>query len=78
MRAAVSTVERTDVTPARCPAMRGKCRRARPAAVAVHDDGDVFWEPFRIKPLINFRFLAIQPGRNRRLQANLCCFMKLT
>ena len=27
MRAAVSTVERTDVTPARCPAMRGKWRR---------------------------------------------------
>jgi hypothetical protein len=38
----------------------------------------VFREPFRIKPLINFRFLAIQPGRNRRLQANLCCFKKLT
>ena len=51
---------------------------ARPATVAVHDDGDVLREPFRIKPLINFRFLAIQPGRNRRLQANLCCFKKLT
>ena len=50
----------------------------RPATVAVHDDGDVFREPFRIKPLVNFSFLAIQPGRNRRLQANLCCFKKLT
>jgi hypothetical protein len=61
--------------------MSGHARQvsaARPATVAVHDDSDVFREPFRIKPLINFRFLAIQPGRNRRLQANLCCFKKLT
>ncbi len=50
----------------------------RPAAVAVHDDGDVFWEPLRIEPLINFRFLVIQPGRNCRLQANLCYLLKLT
>ena len=62
-------------------AMSGHARQvpaARPAAVAVHDDGDVFREPFRIKLSVNFRFLAIQPGRNRRLQANLCCFKKLT
>ena len=51
---------------------------ARPAPVAVHDDGDVSWEPRRIKPVINVRFLAIQPGRNCRLQANLCCLLTLT
>ena len=62
-------------------AMSGDARQmapARPAAVAVHDNGDVFWEPLRIQPQINFRFLAIQPGRNCCLQANLCCLLKLT
>src|SRR5437667_12214887 len=42
---------------------------ARPASVAVHDDGDVLWEPCRIEPMINVRLFAIQPGRNCRLQA---------
>ena len=51
---------------------------AGPAAIAVHDDCDVSWEPRRIEPMINFRFLAIQPDRNRRLQANLCCLLTLT
>ena len=50
----------------------------RPTAVAVHDNGDVFWEPLRVKPRINFRFFAVQPGRNCCLQANLCCLLKLT
>jgi hypothetical protein len=43
----------------------------RPAAVAVHDDGDVFGEPCRIKPFEYFSFLAIQLRRNCRSQANL-------
>jgi hypothetical protein len=42
---------------------------SRPAAVAVHDDGNVFWEPVRIEPLKNFGFFAIQAGRNCRSQA---------
>src|SRR5204863_222847 len=28
---------------------------ARPPSVAVHDDGDVLWEPRWIEPMINFR-----------------------
>jgi hypothetical protein len=54
--------------------MSGNARQmaaARPASVAVHDDGDVLWEPFRIEPLVNFGFLAIQSGRNCSVQANL-------
>ena len=77
MRAAVSTVDRTEATPPGASYTR-QVPAARPAAVAVHDDGDVSWEPRRIKPLINFRFLTIQPDRNRRLQANLCCLLTLT
>jgi hypothetical protein len=41
---------------------------ARPTAVAVHDDGDVMWEPFRIEPLVYFRFFSVQSGRNCCLQ----------
>jgi hypothetical protein len=43
---------------------------AGPAAVAVHDDRNMFWEPRWIEPLINFSLFAIQPGRNCRLQGN--------
>jgi hypothetical protein len=43
---------------------------ARPSAVAVHDNGDVLWEPFRIKPLIYLGFFSIQSGRNCCLQGN--------
>ncbi len=50
----------------------------RPAAIAVHNDCDVFWEPRRIKPPVSFRLFAIQPGRNRRLQRNLFRLLKLT
>src|SRR5436305_11933286 len=50
----------------------------RPAAIAVHNDCDVFWEPRRIKLPVSFRFFAIQPGRNRRLQRNLFRLLKLT
>src|SRR2546428_10335180 len=50
----------------------------RPAAIAVHNDCDVFWEPRRIKPPVSFRLFAIQPGRNRRLQRNLFRLSKLT
>ena len=53
-------------------AMSGHARQmtaARPASVPVHDDGDVFWEPFWIEPQVNFRFFAIQPGRNCCLQS---------
>ena len=42
-RAQPSTVARTALTPARCPGWRGSARRGGPAAVAVHDDGDVAW-----------------------------------
>jgi hypothetical protein len=52
--------------------MPGNARQmapSRPAAVAVHNDGDVFWEPSRIEPRVNFGFFMIQPGRNRRSQA---------
>src|SRR5947199_9364824 len=50
----------------------------RPAAIAVHNDCDVFWEPRWIKLPVSFRFFAIQPGRNRRLQRNLFRLLKLT
>ena len=50
----------------------------RPATVAVHNDCDVFREPRRIKLPVSFRFFAIQPGRNRRLQRNLFRLLKLT
>ena len=45
------TVARTASTPRRWPAMRGRRRRCRPAAVAVHDDGDV---PRHVAGLRNF------------------------
>ena len=78
MQDAVSTVERTDDTPARCPAMRGQMAPLGPSAVAVHDNGDVSWEPLRIQPQINFGLFAVQPGGNYSLQANLYCLLKLT
>ena len=40
-RAQVSTVERTGPMPALWPATRGKQPASGPAAVAVHDDGDM-------------------------------------
>src|SRR4029077_13213849 len=52
-------------------AMSGNTRHvttARPAPVAVHNDGDVFWEPSRIQVPVKVCFLAIQPGGNRSLQ----------
>src|SRR5713101_10019068 len=45
-------------------AMSGHARHmapVRPAPVAVHDDGDVFWEPPWIKLPVDFRFFPIQP-----------------
>src|SRR5258708_29805197 len=45
-------------------AMPGHARHMapfRPAPVAVHDDGDVFWEPPWIKLPVDFRFFPIQP-----------------
>ena len=54
-------------------AMPGHARHVAPlgpAPVAVHDDGDVFWEPPWIKLPVNFRFLAIQPGGNFVLQSD--------
>ena len=41
-----------------------------PAPVAVHDDGDVFREPFWIQMPVDFHFLAIQPGGNFVLQSD--------
>jgi hypothetical protein len=35
-----------------------------PAAVAVHDDRDMFWELVRIKLAVEFSFLSVQPRRN--------------
>src|SRR5438132_10420238 len=61
--------------------MPGQARQMpspRPAAIAVHNDCDVFREPRRIKLPVSFRFFAIQPGRNRRLQRNLFRLLKLT
>ena len=40
-RAEPSTTSRTDSIPARCPSTRGQVPLRRPAAVAVHDDGEV-------------------------------------
>src|SRR5215467_1954596 len=62
-------------------AMPGYARQmstAGPAPVSVHNNGDVFREPRWIQPQVNFRFLAVQPGRNCYLQANLFCCLKLT
>ena len=70
MRAAVSTVERTADTPARCPATRGMWRRLGPAPVAVHDDRDVFWEPSSIETPVDFGFLAVEPGGYFVLQSD--------
>ncbi len=39
-----------------------------PAPVAVHDDGDVSWEPRWIELPVNLGFLAIQTGGNSCLQ----------
>ena len=39
-----------------------------PAAVSVHDDGDVLWEPVGIKLMKKFCLLAIQSGRSCCLQ----------
>jgi hypothetical protein len=35
-----------------------------PAAIAVHDDRDMFWELVRIKLAVEFSFLSVQPRRN--------------
>ena len=32
-----------------------------PAPIAVHDDRDMFREPCRIQPPVNFGFLAVEP-----------------
>jgi hypothetical protein len=32
-----------------------------PAAIAVHDDRDMFWELVRIKLAVEFSFLSVQP-----------------
>jgi hypothetical protein len=43
---------------------------ARPSSVAVHDDGDVFWEPRWIKPQVYLGLFCVQSGRNCCLQVN--------
>src|SRR5215470_12269161 len=48
-------------------AMSGDTRQVAalgPAAIAVHDDGDMFWELVRIKLGVKFSFLSVQPRRN--------------
>ena len=35
-----------------------------PAAIAVHDYCDMFWELVRIKLAVEFSFLSVQPRRN--------------
>ena len=42
-----------------------------PAAVAVHDDRDVFREPCWIQPPVNFSFLAVEPRGYFVLQSGL-------
>ena len=47
-------------------AMPGHARHVPPlgpAPVAVHDDGDVFGQFSGIEMPVNFRFLAVEPGR---------------
>jgi len=56
----------------------GQVAPSRPPPVAVHDYGNVFWEPCWIKPLINFRLFAVQSGGSCCSQRNLYCFLKLT
>jgi hypothetical protein len=48
----------------------GQVALAGPATVAVHDDGDVFWEPVWIEPTVNLGLFLVQPGGNCRLQGN--------
>jgi len=55
-------------------AMPGHARHMTPlgpAPVAVHDDRDVFWEPRRIQPSVNFAFLAVEPRGYFVLQSSL-------
>jgi len=40
-----------------------------PAAVAVHDDRDVFGEPARIQMPVDFRFFSVQSRGNFVLQS---------
>ncbi len=47
-RADPSTTSRTDSMPARCPSTRGQVALRRPAAVAVHDDGDVLGQAVEV------------------------------
>ena len=73
MRAAVSTVERTD---GHTGAMSGNPRHVPPpgpAPVSVHDDGDMLGKPRRIEPQVNFSFflIAVHSSRNRMSQAEL-------
>ena len=42
----------------------------RPAAIAVHDYGDVFWKPRWVEPPIYLSLFCVQPGRNCCLQGN--------
>src|SRR5713226_3553590 len=44
---------------------------ARPAPVAVHDDGDMVGKTRRIEPQVSRRFLAVHPRRNRVSQGDL-------
>src|SRR5579864_6881683 len=39
-----------------------------PTAIAIHDDGDMFWELAGIQSAEEFSFLMIQPGGNSQSQ----------
>ena len=71
MRAAVSTVERTAATPARCPATRGMWRRFAQRPLPSMMIAMCLGSRRRIQPPVNFGFLAIQPRGYFVLQSGL-------
>ena len=54
------------------PGHSGQMPPAGPPAVSVHDDRNVLREPLGIEPKIRLCLLAVQPGWDCSLQANLC------
>ncbi len=43
---------------------------ASPASIAVHNNGDMFWEPSSIETPVDFGFLAVEPGGYFVLQSD--------
>jgi len=56
----------------------GEVALAGPATVAVHDDGDVLWEPLGIELPVNCGFFFVQSGGDFREQRNPFPIQKLT